>query len=362
MRSTLALIAALLLATGCRTPISGDETASPNLPVTDAWATVDAKMQAAFTAQGIPGMGLTIRDRSDKVVFQRMYGDFTAGRKVAIASASKWVSGLVLFELIRQGKLSLDDTTGGVLGWTGPHAAITLRHLLSFTSGLPNYDLCTANILSTLERCVAEIESEEVVAAPGTRFDYGSTHLHVAGRMAEVRTGKKWNDLFREILGNPLGLSEDVLYFAGPRSSSGRDNPLVAGGLRASMDDYAKFVTLVMHDGQALGLTIGTAELYAAQAKEPFPGVTVGNSPARDVGHDFHYGLAAWLECTTPASGCTTIGSPGAFGFTPWIDRKAGYTAILGMELSGTDGGVVKFSVDLGESLKPDIEKALSVQ
>ncbi|ADO71673.1 hypothetical protein [Stigmatella aurantiaca] len=47
--------------------------------------------------------------------------------------------------------------------------------------------------------------------------------------------------------------------------------------------------------------------------------------------------------------GCSSISSPGAFGWTPWVDRDAGYYAILGMQLSSGDatGGVVAFSVDL---------------
>ncbi|NRD53271.1 hypothetical protein HRD49_18180 [Corallococcus exiguus] len=46
---------------------------------------------------------------------------------------------------------------------------------------------------------------------------------------------------------------------------------------------------------------------------------------------------------------------------TPWLDRGAKYYAILGMQLAGSDttGGVVAFSVDLENDLKPLIETAL---
>jgi CubicO group peptidase (beta-lactamase class C family) len=72
-----------------------------------------------------------------------MYGDFSPDRRVAIASASKLVSGVTLFRLIDQGYLSLDSTTGQVLGWTGDEGAITLRELMSFTSGLQPENRCT---------------------------------------------------------------------------------------------------------------------------------------------------------------------------------------------------------------------------
>ena len=46
------------------------------------------------------------------------------------------------------------------------------------------------------------------------------------------------------------------------------------------------------------------------------------------------------------------LSSPGAYGFTPWIDREHGYYAILGMELEPSDEGVVGFAVALQQKLK----------
>jgi hypothetical protein len=51
--------------------------------------------------------------------------------------------------------------------------------------------------------------------------------------------------------------------------------------------------------------------------------------------------------------------SPGAFGFTPWVDRVGGYYAILGMDLGGPRTGVVKFSVQLADQLRPMIREAM---
>ena len=55
---------------------------------------------------------------------------------------------------------------------------------------------CTYSTLTTLADCVAVISQQGLVAAPGTRFDYGNSHLHVAARMAEVATGSSWAALF----------------------------------------------------------------------------------------------------------------------------------------------------------------------
>jgi D-alanyl-D-alanine-carboxypeptidase/D-alanyl-D-alanine-endopeptidase len=317
------------------------------------WAALESVLTARAAANGASQLGLVVWDRNDHKVYEHTIGGFTPGTRVAVASASKLVAGLVIFDVIRRGQLALDSTTGQVLGWTGPNAAITLRHLLSFTSGLPKSAPCTANPLIPLAMCAEAIGMMAPVAAPGTRFDYGSTHLHVAARMAEVVTGKSWDQLFTETLRAPLGLPTEVAYFTFPRMAIGRINPLIAGGLRASMDEYAGFLGLAFHEGTLGAITVGTPALFAEQAREPFPGVTVGFTPWAAN----RYGLASWLMCQTPATGCAALASPGAFGFTPWYDRDAGYYAILGMELPRDTGdeGVVAFAVNLMVELAPMI-------
>jgi CubicO group peptidase (beta-lactamase class C family) len=325
------------------------------------WSQVDALLLAAAADAGAVSFGLTVWDQNDQRIHERMLGGFTPDTRVAVASASKMVSGLVIFDAIRRGELSLDSTTGQVLGWTGDNAAVTLRQLLSFTSGLPRAVACTYNPLVTLAACVDTIRDAAVTAAPGTRFDYGSTHLSVAARMAEVASGKPWAQLFADTLRAPLGLGAEVAYFALPKQQLGAMNPLAAGGLRASMNDYSGFLALAFHRGSARGITVGTPALFDEQAREPYPSVVIGSSPVMQIGLPYRYGLTAWLMCDTPATGCAELSSPGAFGFTPWFDRAAGYYAILGMELDGdqVDNGVVDFAVKLQQQLAPLIRAQL---
>src|SRR5688572_7789974 len=220
----------------------GDDAAGPPpVPVPDPFADVDRRASAAFAAQGISGMGLVIYDATGTKRFEKYYGSFSGDQRVAIASASKMVAGLVILRLVDQGFLTLDSTTGAVLGWTGAQAAITLRQLLSFTSGMEREAGCTLLPGIALADCVQLIAQQPLVAAPGTRFDYGSTHLHVAARMAEVATGQTWANLFATQLKAPLGLtSNDLQWYTAPRQAVGTSNPLVAGGIRATMNEYAK--------------------------------------------------------------------------------------------------------------------------
>jgi D-alanyl-D-alanine-carboxypeptidase/D-alanyl-D-alanine-endopeptidase len=337
-----------------------DDGVPPATPIPDSFTAVDRAASAAFIAQGISGMGLAIYDANGVKRFEKMYGTFAPDQRVAIASSSKLVAGLVLMRLVDQGFLSLDSTAGAVLGWTGPQAAITLRQLLSFTSGLEREAPCTFLAGITLADCVAAISQQPLVAEPGTRFDYGSTHLHVAARMAEVVTGESWASLFNTQLKAPLGLtSPDLAWYTAPRQSSGTTNPLVAGGIRADMNEYARILALDFNRGVYQGNRLIADALFAAQATEPYPNAVIGNSPFVNAGFNFHYGLAAWLECPPPATNCAVLSSPGAFGFTPWFDREAGYYAILGMEVTESQSGVVAFAVNLAQDLKPLIRAAL---
>jgi CubicO group peptidase (beta-lactamase class C family) len=344
-----------------------EEAAQDGAPVAEAsnetdvepsrFAAVDALAQQAFAKGTAPGFSLTVYDPTGSIAFQKSYGDFAPDRRVAVASASKLVSGLVLLRLVDKGVLSLDSTTGEVLGWAAPKDQIRLSHLLSFTSGLPREAACTVQLTKTLAQCVDEISVMQPVAPPGERYDYGSTHLHVAARMAEVKTGKEWAGIFAEELRDPLGAAPDLAYYTAPRQALGKQNPLIAGGLRASSDEYAPFLALAFRRGLTPdGLRLLSDSIFDLQARNPYPDAVVGFSPLEAGGLDYRYGLTAWLECSTPATGCAVISSPGAFGFTPWLDRDAGYYAILAMEI---DSGAM-FSVGLEQELEPLIRTAMA--
>ena len=349
----LFIVGTLLLLAAC----GGDDDSPTPPPVPDAFLAVDVAARTAYDTHRVP-MGLAVYDRSGNKVFERMYGNFSADQRVPIASASKLVSGVTLFRLIDAGYLTLDSTTAQLLGWSGPRGEITLRHLLSFTSGLEPEHPCTYQTDVPLADCVAMIGQTELLAAPGCRFDYGSAHLHVAGQMAQIAVGADWNDIFHRQLREPLQLAPEFAYYAAPRQA--RDprpvNPLLAGGMRASMNDYERVLRFVFDKGRWQGSPLLAPGVFDLQAIEPYPDVVVGTSPGSVFAR---YGLAAWLECDTPASGCQSISSPGAFGFTPWLDRAAGYYAILGMELDDlrSDRGL---GPQIQRTLKPLIAEAIT--
>lgn len=346
---------AVLLALLWSQSIARAERPSPS----KAWAKVEALLENKWEVgrpDALKGFGLIVYDQKDKKVFEKTLGDFSNAKVVSVASASKMIAGLVIFDVIAKskGKLTLDSTTGEILGWKGDKARITLRQLLSFTSGMKAESPSIFNPRLSLEECVEKIAELPLSSEPAKRFDYGSTHLQVAARMAEQVSGKKWNALFREILGDPLGLPKEVLFYTLPNQAVSSQNPFVAGGMRASMESYAPLLALAFHFGTFKGLEIGNKNLFVEQTREPFR-VEIGNSPMQEMKYPYHYGLAGWIEGDRPEAGSDVFSSAGAFGFTPWFDRASGYYAILAMEMNkGT-----RFSFPLAQELQPLIREAI---
>ena len=336
-----------------------------------AFAAVDQMVRAAQAQDGgkLP-MALHVYDRQDRLVHATTLGGFDADKRGPVASASKLVAATVILAVVDQGQLSLDDSTQKVLGWSGERGRITLRQLLGLVSGLNPTVRCTNNADISLAECVDRIRDERSALqhAPGTHFDYGGTTFQVAARMAEVASGQSWQALFAQHLGQPLELPKAVNFYTAPwlgLQRAGNSNPRVGGGLWASLGDYAKLLAVAFHQGQRGPVRFKSAALFDDLASEPQPQASVGNSPmARSAQQPFRYGLGAWLECVPARLACPVVSSPGAFGWTPWYDREAGYYAVIAMFRAPAGGmagaaGTVDFSVQLEQRLKPLIAQAM---
>jgi CubicO group peptidase (beta-lactamase class C family) len=357
------LLAALTMLLGCGsdTDTGSDLDAGADATDDDRFAAVTAELEVSFPDRpaGVEGMTLVVYDSADRQIYRHTVGDHDTADRQAVASASKLVSALVLMRLVDRGELALDSTTGGVLGWGAANGAITLDQLGGFVSGLRANPLCSYLPTTTLADCVDTISGLAVEAAPGAQLEYGNSHLHVAARMAEVVTGESWNAIAGAELFEPLGIATaDLAYFTSPKQANGTTNPLVAGGLRATTDEYAEILALLFHRGARGGEALISEALMQRFTENHFTSAAVVATPYADSGIDFRYGFGSWLECTGAPPSCDRVSSAGAFGFTPWVDYTAGYYAILSMESDEVGGGSA-FSVPVQQRLLPLIADAL---
>jgi CubicO group peptidase (beta-lactamase class C family) len=231
---------------------------------------------------------------------------------------------VVLLQLVDAGKLSLDAPVVTVLrDWPVDKASITLRMLLAHTSGLAPSARCLDDRNTTLEACVREIAQSPLRRDPGTVVIYGSTGFQVAGRMAEVASGKRWTDLFRDQLTHPLGMR--VTGFG--RTA----NPRVAGGAQSSAGDYAAVLDVLLTGGMHDGVRLLSSSSVDAMFKDQSRGVPLLQSPyalfpGREAARP---GLGLWLDRTGPDGKVGEAVCQGSFGFTAWIDRERRLEGVL---------------------------------
>ncbi len=347
-------------------------------PAPDPWASVTAAIQNAQSQfPGAPPLGnlsaapagLTVEVLTpDGVVYSKSFGAFTNQTYAAVASASKMVSGTVLLQLVDKGVLSLDTKTKNLLkdrnglAWNGNMGEIRLRDLLSFTSGISG-DLPSSDGSDiTLDEAVLRIfESQRATASvPGSYFYYGSTHLRIAARMAEVSTGKSWRQLFDENLRIPLGWSALSSY-------GGGTNPNPAGSLACTGLEYTRFLMMQLGGGLDGSNRLLSTSLVAQRRQDAFgPGTTLAYTPYALLQRINHYGFGNWVETQNGAAPSNTnpiqrVSSTGKFGWAPWIEVGGGQNwAALIMCQQPDAGGSFLPSENLKLQLAPLISAAIA--
>lgn len=327
MRPVFALLAPLLLAL----PVAAQSPAKPSM------ATVDARMQSIVTRYRLAGASLWVSHQGQPVMTGH-YGGYGPSTRVPIASASKWMSALVLARLVERGALRWDSTVGDF--WPTVPAdrrGITLAQLFSHTSGLPGDESgCIANPLTTLQACASQILAGPMIAAPGTTFAYGGLSMQVAGAMAERATGLAWDTLFTRELTAPLGLvATDYGLTSTAPGLVTVPNPRIAGGIRSTLADYRALMAMWQADGVIRdGPNAGQRYLQPATIRAMRVDRTVGTAkpdvpPVPQQIDGWGYGIGFWLLPTGRAGNPMLDSSPGAFGFQGWVDGAAGIAGVF---------------------------------
>jgi CubicO group peptidase (beta-lactamase class C family) len=291
-------------------------------------APVDAEAQRLVAKYGLPGASLRLA-RGNGVVHRQTYGGYTGSERLGIASASKWLSALTLARLVERGDLRWDSTVGEFFP-DAPAAMrpITLVQLFSHTSGMGVDDApCLSDRFKTLQACAREILAVPLVGVPGTVFAYGGNSMQVAGAMAEIATGQAWDDLFIAHMVQPLGLPDTDWTAGAVRAGYVRNaNPRIAGGARSTLDDYGRVLDMLLAGGLHEGQSFLRADTLATMALDRTVGLVIAYSP---VGYDFGYGIGQWVEARDGRGATYRVSSPGAFGFTPWVDWRSGSSGVL---------------------------------
>ena len=270
-----------------------------------------------------------------------MSGDFDANTVVSVASASKWVSSAVLMRLVEQGVLSLDAPLKRYIPeLTGHWADTTLRQLLSHSSGASwGHAIENPPSMSYGEH-VEQLIQIPVKNEPGVVFAYGGISMQIAGYAAERASGKRWSQLFDELVATPSEMEQSVYghpFWHSPGTEI--HSPNLAGGLYASGQDYFNFLTTLFPNETGRGLLAkGTIDQMESDLTSSLVQIVPGPRP------DWFYGLGLW--CEAPLAGrCMQVNSAGAFGTFPWVDRETGTYGVL--VTLGSIAEVLPFALNL---------------
>jgi CubicO group peptidase (beta-lactamase class C family) len=188
--------------------------------------TIDAFMKAAVTDGVFPG-GVLLVSRKGKILFHEAYGkaDIFSGSQVTVntvfdlASLTKpLATTLAVMKLEEQHQLTLEQTLGEIMDcFRGREtAAITVRHLLNHTSGLPAYKPYFEQIRLIPEQNRKKkfrelLVREDLVNPVGSKTLYSDIGFMMLCWIVETVSGKRLDHFVRDEIYEPSGLRE--LFF-----------------------------------------------------------------------------------------------------------------------------------------------------
>jgi CubicO group peptidase (beta-lactamase class C family) len=191
------------------------------------------------TVDGIKFFGTSFAIKKDAFVWNGASGNLSIDQPYFIASTTKLYTTALILKLRADRKLNLDDKICNYIDkpiLTGLHSykgkdyseELTVKHLLSHTSGLPDYFQGEVTRGKSLENELKEgkdqfwsfeqaIERTKKMAplfAPGTRgkANYSDANFQLLGKIIEHITHKSYAENCREFIIQPLGLTTTFLY------------------------------------------------------------------------------------------------------------------------------------------------------
>lgn len=290
-----------------------------------------------------------------------------------IASMTKPITATAVLMLQEEGKLSVDDPVAKFLPElanlktpSGNPANLTLRHLLTHTSGLGEATQAESNAAKTLADLVPAYAAKPMQFEPGSKWSYCQSGINSLGRIIEVASGQSLPDFFQKRLFEPLGMSDTTFYptrnqlgrlaksyrrageqlEAAPtpmlRASDPTTHdryPAANGGLFSTAPDYAKFCRMILNGGSLDGKQYLKPEsvklMTTIQTGDIVTGFTPGN------GWGLGWCVVREPQNVTAALSPGTHGHGGAYGTQAWIDPRRGLVYVLMIQRSnfGNQGG-----------------------
>lgn len=300
-----------------------------------------------------------------------------------IMSMTKPFTGVAIMMLAEEGRLRLNDRVedhlpefrgqmmiesekDGVRVLRKPSRPITIRDLMTHTSGLGPAAPGIGDIMVRMDRTLADAcliySQQPLLFDPGTRWMYSNTGIAVLGRIVEVRSGMSFEQFLERRIFQPLGMTDTHVFL--PPAKRGRlapvytvkDGRLVKAGddilggdpmkfregakysgpehsLYSTAWDLAQFYQMMLNGGELNG-----RRLLSPASVETMTRLHTGELQA---GHNPGTGFGLTWEVTKEAAGTLTgqsigtYGHGGAFGTYGWVDPQKKLVGVFLVQLAG---------------------------
>lgn len=259
-----------IFCTGLSTPTKAQ------LPA-DVASQIDKLVADTLARTGVPSASIAVV-KDGAVVYVKAYGDAklepktaaTAEMRYSIGSISKQFTAAAILLLQEQRKLSLDDKVAKYIPDLTRANEVTIRQLLSHTSGYQDYwpqdYLMKPMLAATTARKIMDTWAKKPLDfEPGTKWQYSNTNYVIAGAIVEKGAGMPFFQFLLQNILRPLGMTSvlDIdqvtpsqsdpigykRYALGPLRvgpKEGKGWLFAAGQLAMTADDLAKWDIAIM--------------------------------------------------------------------------------------------------------------------
>ncbi|MEO8201532.1 MAG: serine hydrolase domain-containing protein, partial [Gemmatimonadota bacterium] len=193
-------------------------------------ARIDSAALQVLAGTGAPSASVAVV-RGGEIVYEHAYGEGRTGTpatptmRYAIGSVSKQFTATAILLLAEEGKLSLDDKVSRWFPALTRAGEVTIRQLLSMTSGYQDYwpqDYVFTAMQgpTTAEAIMQHWAKQALDFDPGTQWQYSNTNYVIAGAIVERVAGMPFLDFLRRRIFTRLGMTTVADFDAGPLSAT----------------------------------------------------------------------------------------------------------------------------------------------
>lgn len=265
--------------------VSARESDSNSAPLQSVNTVVDSLVKDSMADNYVPGLGLVVV-LNGKIIHSKGYGitnvqngtAVTARTPFGAGSLSKSVTAVAVMKLVEQGRIDLDTSVTEYLPYFKTNSSltnmITVRHLLTMSSGLPTSADAWLNPPGddALKEFVEDLKNCDLLFEPGAGYEYSNDSYVVLGHIVEAVTGVTYEQYMQENILYPIGMKSSTFnpgdlgagaefqgYVRGvsvphlPRPFTFIRKYQPTGMLITNADELGRYIQFQLGDGRAAG-------------------------------------------------------------------------------------------------------------